>query len=245
MIKNLRQLGEFIESHFINNQSSIEKSREIVTALNTKEQIVHLIKKILTDKEYLQKIASRSYAHSNGFDKFVLLISDKPQYKLRLHVWWEDKAFLTPEHIHNHSWDFSSALITGAFRFQEYQVKDDGFEVYHYECGFPKEIEKGQEIQNSDMGYRMRYLGISTLSNIFDTTLSAGSSYSLSQDVLHQITNIPGEITSTIVLHGQFLRSSSDLFSCQAINKSESITVHKFEVTELISKFEKYLSFLE
>jgi hypothetical protein len=245
MIKSFKQLEYFIKAYMVNDELSVEKSREIVNVLNTKEQIAHLIKAILVDTEYLQKVASRSYTHSNGFDKFVLMTSDKPQYKLRLHIWWKDKDFLPQEHIHNHSWNFSSALITGAFRFQTYQVENNGFEVYHYECGFPKEVEKGQEVQNSDMSYRMQYLGTSILNNVFDTTLSAGNSYSLSHNVLHRITSIPGQVTSTLVLHSQFIRSTSDLFSCQPISNPEEVTVCKFKMAELIDKFEQYISFLE
>lgn len=245
IITNLDQLKELIKDNLQSEEPSVALMQSIVSMLGTNKQISILLRALLEDIPKLHQVAARSYTHKNGFDKIVLLVSEQPQYKLRLHIWWPDYATENLEHIHDHSWNFSSAIITGAFRFQTYQMSEMGFDLYHYKCEFPKLIKKGDELRNSDLGYRMRYLGVSKLVNTFDSFMLAGNSYSLSKDVLHRITNIPEKLTSTILLHGAFLESSSNLFSTRSIDDVEHVSVDKFEVSKLIHKIEKYLAALE
>lgn len=242
--RTLEKWQEIIESNFRKEELSTTRSMNIVNSLGQSKEIKRVVHDILNNDKHLRKVASRSYRHSNGFDKFVLIISTDPPYKLRLHIWWENEDIVSSEHIHNHSWDFSSALVTGAFRFQTYEPGRNGLHLYKYECKFPKPIEKGQEIKDSDAGYKMCYLGKSELVNIFDTIFSKGDSYSLSQNVLHRITNIPKTLTSTVVLHGKFLRNSSDLFAQELLDGSKTTAVSQFTVAELVARLEKYLCFL-
>lgn len=245
MRQSIDDLRQLIEKRCGNSELTIEESKRIVDSLSSHEQIIALIQNTISNKNHLERIASRSYTHSNGFDKFVLLTSDNPQYKLRLHIWWPDVETSFDEHIHNHSWNFSSAVITGALRFFAYDSQNGEIIVNRYECGFPEDLSKGQEIDRSDIGYRMRYIGNTSLSQSFSVTLAAGSSYSLFHNTLHKVANSVDALTSTIVLHGDFLRNTSDLYSNQGESEPKSTNAKKFTPSEVVKKFEKYLHHLQ
>ncbi len=164
MYSTLDELHALISERLHNSFSPIRDMRILVDDLSIPGRIQVLINAILSNEVQLREIASKSYTHNNGFDKITLLTSAHPSYTLRLHIWWPDQFLTNSEHIHNHSWDFSSSLLTGAYYFQTFEVSDMGDQLYHYRCGFPV---KG-------MGYKMDYLGISRVSQRFDCVMLAG-----------------------------------------------------------------------
>lgn len=245
MDKNLRKWESLIKSYAETEELTAKASREIVVELSVKASITSLIREILSNRGWLQKIANRSYTHNNGFDKFVLLSSEKPPFKLRLHIWWNDGSLVCKENIHDHSWDFCSALVSGTMRFQIFQPDDAGTDFFHYDCGFPKTIRTGQEIRMSDSGYKFNFLGKAKLTCVFDTNLSTGNAYFLSHDLLHRVMKTPGATTSTIMLHGKFLRKNSNLYVRDTINDADYSTVSKFRVDEVVEKLENYLEIIK
>lgn len=108
--------------------------------LFTKEVLIHLLQEIVEDPESLARIARRSYAHSLGFNK-IILIEDWKQhffeenvppgkhgYDIRLHIWWpkraQEKSIATAESKHEHKWDFTSRIITGGFENHRYLIRN-------------------------------------------------------------------------------------------------------------------------
>src|SRR5690348_12511658 len=67
------------------------------------------------DEQLLTHVAEHTIEHVNGFDR-ITLVDALPRCRLRLHIWWPERRG-TPEDIHNHAWDFGSALLCGQLRF--------------------------------------------------------------------------------------------------------------------------------
>ncbi|MFB4306389.1 hypothetical protein [Actinomadura sp. GTD37] len=144
----------------------------------------------LRDERWLDAVQAGSYRHPNGFDKIVLMASSG--YQLRLHVWRENAPEGAVENIHNHRWDFSSAVVLGGYRFQEFTPAPAGrtFHAYRYAS------ERGAA------AYSLEALGRRSLARSFDVHLSTGTSYTLTADVLHRVSNPPGRLTMSLVLQG-------------------------------------------
>ncbi|WP_433269263.1 hypothetical protein ACQPZF_06460 [Actinosynnema sp. CS-041913] len=57
-------------------------------------------------------LPDRAYRHPNGFLKIVLIA--EVEFQLRLHVWRpEPDSPVATENVHNHRWDFASAVLVG------------------------------------------------------------------------------------------------------------------------------------
>ncbi len=232
MYSTMRELQALTDERLAGIADPFVEMRQLVADLGVKGQITALLSSILAQGAQLDRIASNSYTHSNGFDVLTLLSSDSPSYKIRLHVWWPDHISQTSEHIHDHSWNFSSMILTGNYRFQIFDVSREGAETYHYRCGFPKE----------GIGYRIDPLGKSRVRCCFDSIMQEGSAYSLSYDTLHRITNVPGSLTSTLLLHGPFIRRTSRLFSAAPIINPGQVPKNPFNAEELAERLRAYIS---
>ncbi|MCW3093386.1 MAG: hypothetical protein JWP81_4455 [Ferruginibacter sp.] len=206
----------------------------VVQQISGEGFIPDILDSLLRHEEDLISVAANSYTHNNGFDKITLLSSSKPSYKLRLHIWWPGSTYMN-EHIHNHSWDFSSAILTGAFRFQLFENSHHGLLLHKYLCAFPDE----------GVGYKMTYLGKFYLKCIFDSQFSKGNAYTLSHHVFHKIVNQEDQTTSTIILHGEFINDTSFLFSEKLIQQPHNIESVPFSPEKLYSKIKDYLKHLD
>jgi len=77
-----------------------------------------MIREALGSNEAIDKIASQSYLHRNGFSKITIKNSNGEKH--RLHVYKVGaKAELN---IHNHRWDFQSTILCGRLPMYLYEV---------------------------------------------------------------------------------------------------------------------------
>ena len=164
----------------------------------------------------------------------MLLDAGDDQHKVRLHIWWPDDR--VPEQIHNHAWDFSSTVLTGALRFQIYQTAPEGEAKLRYRSMPP---------QRDRTGYRMRQMGSATLVCAFDALLREGTIYTLNHQVFHRVANANDGVTGTIIIHGPFLREYSDIMADEPIDQQQEIRVHHFTIPELRSRVEAFLTAME
>lgn len=72
------------ENLSINNE---ESRAEFLRLLST-GLLVNVIDSLLGNERELNEVANRSYYHSNGFLKIVL-IEKRPKYSVRFHIWPE------------------------------------------------------------------------------------------------------------------------------------------------------------
>ncbi|WP_141581883.1 hypothetical protein [Actinomadura sp. WMMA1423] len=156
----------------------------------TPEAVRDLLCGTLRDEQWLDAVRDASYRHDNGFDKIVLMAG--AGYQFRLHVWREVPREAEVENVHNHRWDFSSVILLGGYRFQEFTPDPGGCPFHAY----------GYVSERGSASYSLEALGQRGLTRSFDAHLRAGTSYTLTSDVLHRVSNPPGRLTMSLVLQG-------------------------------------------
>lgn len=184
--------------------------------------LCRLLSAAIRERDWLAAAARRSYLHPNGFAKIVLLSDDK--YQLRLHVWNAQQIGVDGvENIHNHRWDFSSLVILGGYRYQEFHDSTAG-EPYNAYC---------YESQRETPSYSLSPLGQRTLACSFDAYLDTGSSYTLRTSVLHRVIRDPARTTATLVLQGPNVLDSVDVLAKASLPTGPTLPLPRLSVTAL------------
>jgi hypothetical protein len=182
-----------------------------------------LLDSALRQEKWLGSIIRYSYLHPNGFTKIVLLSAN--HFQLRLHMWRPcDQPRIVPENVHNHRWDFSSVLLTGGYRYQEFVAASRGQTFHSY----------GYRSQRGTASYSLTARGQRTLICAFDAYLQAGSSYTLRADVLHRVIGDPARTTATLVLQGPRVRDNVDVFAETALDTGPQLPLPRFTAATLI-----------
>lgn len=177
------------------------------------ESVRGLIRSLTSNPEWIGDVATRSYLHQNGFDKFVLLAD--PSFKLRLHIWWPDQIEVIDEHVHNHQWWFASSLLLGRYHVFLYEAAAQGVPMHHYRYASPKGRDH----------YKMDHLGTAHLECIFDSVFPAGTTYALSPNSLHRVRSIRGALTASLVLQSVHSRPFADVYSEQTISFADEARI--------------------
>ena len=134
-----------------------------VDEIRSEKYVESFIEALLTDERALSHSAGQSYEHFNGFDKIVLLSSQEPGFKLRLHVWWPGMP-RNLENVHNHRWNFASAILRGSYKTQIYTFDQSGAQMSHYAYSSPEAHDF----------YNLTYLGEESLGLCLDEVRSVG-----------------------------------------------------------------------
>jgi hypothetical protein len=174
-----------------------------------------ILMEFLDSEARLGDVAGRSFWHDNGFAKIVLL--SHSSYKLRLHIWQKSAGFPTSSggNIHNHRWDFSTILLAGGYRHQEFRQSADGetFFAYKYSTA------------GTHGTYQLAPAGSQTLRCVFDAHLSQGSGFTASSEVLHRVTPDASGPTVSLVLEGPHQPSTSDVFAINEVSNTSDALV--------------------
>lgn len=102
-------------------RSVADYSDSRLTSILNVYSAARIIREILDSSQGLEDIARRSYTHSNGFDKITLISNGKPEFKLRLHIWWpRGRSEQNTELIHNHRWFFTSTTLCGSVQVETF-----------------------------------------------------------------------------------------------------------------------------
>lgn len=137
-----------------------------------------------------------SYAHDNGFDKIVLFQDSETRMKMRLHLW---HPLVIPntkrprQNVHNHRWDFSSAVLIGyadnvSYRFAKPGEDGEGFFHYRYYARGSKEH------------YEVEERGKTKLVCIGTQRVTQGDVYSISNEMLHRVDTPDDQLVATLVI---------------------------------------------
>lgn len=170
-----------------------------------------LVGEIVGDRKRFAEVVGRSVWHPNGFAKIVLL--DAPEYRLRLHVWRRTTPIpvVVQENVHNHRWDFATAILAGGYRHQEFHAHGipgedgDGFYGYRYESAEDR------------TAYALAPIGRRRLTRVFDAYLSQGSRYTLSSVVLHKVVPEVTQPAVSLVLEGPHQPTTVEVFAAEEI----------------------------
>ena len=188
---------------------------------------------VLDDDALIDEIASRSCEHSNGFDKITLISPKDKAFQLRLHTWLPTRRVLKPEDVHNHSWDFSSIILFGSLRMQQYEISKEGLAMFHYRYA----------VQPFDAA--IKYIAKQRLSCVFDLQMMPGSCYTLSHKVLHRA--LTADVaTATLVLQGPFLSADASIFTTTRLrlNEKSELPMKWFKRADLKPKLQETLRLL-
>ena len=137
-----------------------------------------------------------SYAHDNGFDKIVLFQDSETRMKLRLHIW---HPLVIPntkrprQNVHNHRWDFSSAVLVGyadnvMYRFAN--LGEDGEEFFHYRY----------YARGSKEHYDLEERGKTKLVSTGVQRVAKDDVYSVDNEMLHRVDTPDDELVATLII---------------------------------------------
>ncbi len=159
-------------------------------------------------------VPDRAYRHPNGFLKIVLM-ADR-EFQLRLHVWRPAPEYPAPaENVHNHRWDFASAVLAGGYRFQEYVPDERGGRFHGFRYG-------GHRGTSS---YALTPAGDARLKCVFDADLSPGSSYLLTSDVLHRVVGPADRTTVSLILQGPHKHAPVEVYAQEELKSGDELTL--------------------
>ena len=131
-----------------------------------------------------EQILNKSFYHPLGFDKFILL--EGKTFSLRLHNFKPMLEGQPSEHVHNHKWEFASAILFGSFVSEVYKEADLGIPVRKYRTlptGTVFDKETYLQIDRRDLN-------------------AAGTQYYMTTDVLHSVTDIAPEGAVSVIAKG-------------------------------------------
>ncbi|GAA2855818.1 hypothetical protein GCM10010517_14050 [Streptosporangium fragile] len=197
-----------------------------------RELLRELIALLRADDALVRSMVERSYKHPNGFDR-ISLFREPDGLEARIHLW--ERGVPSDEGIHNHAWDFSSLVLTGALRFQILQQTADGETYDLYRSGMPRGGRFGD--------YEFTRLGTTSLGVVFDGTVSAGSAYHQHRDAYHRVLVSPEQsMTATIVVRGPVRRGFSHVVVPRGTSMPRTRSMRHLGGEEIIEKLCALLS---
>lgn len=214
-----------------------QRGEAIVRRLSAAHEVRNLIEQVLSDDDHLAEIAARSYYHANSFLKVVLMVGDQEAWKLRLHVWHPQPpgAENKMEDVHTHRWDFTTAIVLGAYRALEFGI-GPGDEYHHY-----KYLPVG-----ANQKFSLEFQGREQLYRQFDAILPAGTTYHLDHRVLHSICRASEGPTASIIIQGNVMRDSTNVYRTSPASdqfKSET-RVERPTIDQLREELKQFLGWL-
>lgn len=234
MVGYIDQVAEVLSRvHERRNKSPEDYLNEQLTRVLNAPSAVRIIEEILGDDNLLERVARRSYTHTNGFDKITLIESSNPEFKLRLHIWWPQSDITRRyEFIHNHRWYFRSTVILGSSNVEIFSEKEGGIEMHRYEY-VPRDA--GAE------RYDLRLDGKASLSSDLMFSLTPGGTYSLGPDLLHRVIWDGSLVSMTMFVRWESVSTKAAVFASDEIFDDEMLSVPSFAAGQLRLKLEKIL----
>ncbi len=197
---------------------------------------LRIIQEILNDEQALSETAAHSYTHTNGFDKFTLLSSREPEFKLRLHAWWPNSNYdKSGEFIHNHRWCFRSTTLCGSVHVETFTQRNGGKPMYHHEYR-PRDAAKET--------YGLTVVGRSSLVSDMMLTLVPGSTYTMGPDLLHRVIQASDTATVTLFVRWATIQPTASVFAESPILDEGILSVPSFTIDELRSKLQGVVAVL-
>lgn len=175
---------------------------ERLAGLLASGEAARAVARLLGEEDRLADVVSSSYAHPNGFRKLVIATTEEGG-RLRLHHWPDGDV--EPSNVHNHRWDFASAIVAGQVRSALFSLgaRGEAVERHVFEPSHPG----GR--------YSLSPAGTGALSRTAIADFGPGSTYALRAEQLHQVRCDPD--TLSLVLTGPAKRDRTDVFRPAAL----------------------------
>ena len=158
----------------LESNDSLRGAADTVFRLARHSYLLDLIQAVRSDAETVEQCAAMSHRHPLGFDK-IMLVDANPSFRLRLHAWWPDRS---PgiEHIHDHRYDFATAIVRGYYEMQMFRRATTGTQVNEYH----------QRTSEHDKNWLLDSAGSTHLQMLTTVKVAEGSGYSLAADAMHR-----------------------------------------------------------
>ena len=133
-----------------------------------------------------------AYFHPNGFYKYSLHFGERDAFRLRLHIWPDDRQLLF-QPIHNHSFDFVSRVLIGNFHHGFYRMgaaADEALDAHSYR----------REYRRSSDTYSLHKLSPKSVVQTSKELLTRGSVYIQKHDQLHTLDRVEPKLSATLLI---------------------------------------------
>lgn len=182
----------------------------VVSLLNDPGILGSLLHKITTDPFLNNRMLDESYYHLNGFDKIVLI--NRSNFKIRLHNFLPRPEKRPMENIHDHRWNFASAMLKGSFKTDLFTngVKQD-LKTQSYTYYSDKLNDKYETVYNGEV----------FLEKLKTLKISQGDNYFIPSDALHRINGMNADGTVTIIVTGPPINNTCQFYASRLMEEEE------------------------
>jgi hypothetical protein len=195
------------------------------------------LNEIANDPALVARMIRYSYTHPNGFRKYMLVASDEPGYRLRLHV-WKPLTVRIEGNLHDHPRDFWSQVLIGELidvRYAEVVALDPRAECYY---------KYRSKERNDAEQYNIDWLGHSALIEYERSVIGAGQRYSRSYDLIHKSIARPNVTTVTLFIQGPAIREYAYVYNKSPIDLSRNARPLAYSETQYIQELDGILSLI-
>lgn len=202
---DLAEVCALIEAHEGRSLGACAALEELCSRIPAESLLGLLIDSAADRPSQVAECARRSYRHALGFEKIMLMVGARAS-TLRLHVWRPaDVPAHAAEHIHNHRFEFASAVLRGSVAMETFTPHPGGTPMTAFE----------ESIGTDGRSWVMRPRGQERLRKTMDLRLAAGTLYQMDAEAMHRVTNDPSRRTITLFLeaasgHG---RTTTDVYA--------------------------------
>lgn len=226
-LSKLKNLNNFLDGIDISDWNGIAAQFE---HFSHSCNVVALLNEILNSDYFLESIASKSYRHSNKFDKIVLAESQISGFRVTLHLWQPPYTSdeLAEDRIHSHRFNFLSRILFGSLEVVNHSISNqlNGKEYFEYHY-YPK-----GNSNNSQLIYFSKTL----LKADNNVTHSKGELYYETTDKIHKVILPSDNSICTLVLRWKQVSEFTRVFNSNSLESEKDYSPISFTVSELKEK---------
>ena len=213
-----------VTQEFVDRSLSRVSNRDLSAALRS------------LDVDSLERIASASYLHPNGFYKLQLLVCD--DVKVRLH-YWPASTRSAEENLHNHRWRLASKIMLGELHSEIYR------EAHPDEAGVETlelRLYRKSRGAHAAEGIKRGQCAVKRSALI---TRCAGEAYALDTDTLHRIVQRGGEATLTLMVQSAPLFQENHMLSLPQVMSPDLSPQRLSGVDQLVALISEITTLLD
>lgn len=180
-------------------EGNVRAGEEFLGEISSRAELLTILEAVHSQPAWEQAVAARSYRHALGFDK-VILVSLIPYGQLRLHIWWPDVPRQL-EHVHNHRFSFSSAIVVGRLRNM----------IFSEEVGSSSGLRQRSYVEDAPLDqqrWRFRASGETAIGEFLSVEMAESSTYTMHAGALHRV-EAGAPLTVTVFLETEWTKPFS------------------------------------